>query len=62
MSNLINFMLILVCGIFTTTLTTWIIGLITGKDSGGMLVMVLPIMFGLFVSLAIAYKIFKPKR
>jgi hypothetical protein len=62
MSKLANIILVLFCGISATVITTWIIALITGKDSGGIIAMTVPIVLGLIVSLGVAIKVFKQRQ
>jgi uncharacterized membrane protein len=62
LSKIFSLILIITIGLVVITLTTFLGGLVTGKDSGGLFYMILPVIVGFVVMIILSIKIFKPKR
>ena len=61
LSKIFNIILIISSGILVMCLTTWLEGLITKKDSGGLIYIMFPSFTGLIVMTLLSLKLFKSK-
>jgi hypothetical protein len=60
LSKIFSLILIIAIGMVVITLTTFLVGLVTGKDSGGLFYIILPVIVGFAVMIILSIKFLKP--